>query len=99
MKENLLWQKSAKEIISLLKNNSISPTEALNSCLNRIKETHKDINAVVTICEERAHKKIKNLNKDFKDHPGYLHGLPIVIKDLTEETSFRELIKYKLGVV
>ena len=26
-------------------------------------ETHEDINAVVTICEERAHKKIKDLSK------------------------------------
>jgi len=94
--ENLLWKNSAKEVISLLKNNSISPAEALNSCLNRIKETHEDINAVVTICEERAHKKIKDLNKDFDNHPGYLHGLPIVIKDLNEVENVKTTFGSKI---
>ena len=84
MEESLLWKKSAKELITLLKNKSISPAEALNANLDRIKETHEDINAVITICEERAKSKIKELNYDSKDLPGYLHGLPVLIKDLTE---------------
>ena len=84
MEESLLWKKSAKELITLLKNKSISPSEALNANLDRIKETHEDINAVVTICEERAKSKIKELQADAPDLPGYLHGLPVLIKDLTE---------------
>ena len=84
MEESLLWKKSAKELITLLKNKSISPAEALNANLDRIKETHEDINAVVTICEERAKSKIKELQADAPDLPGYLHGLPVLIKDLTE---------------
>ena len=58
MGENLLWKKSAKELITLLKSKSISPIEALTANLDRINETHEDINAVITLCEERALNKI-----------------------------------------
>lgn len=84
MGATLLWKKSAKELITLLKSKSISPIEALTANLDRINETHEDINAVITLCEERALKKIKELQADAPDLPGYLHGLPILIKDLTE---------------
>jgi amidase len=87
--DNDLWKKSATDVVSLLKNNEISPEDALNSNLKRIEETHNSINAVITICEDRARKQIKNLNTINKDHPGYLHGLPVVIKDLTNVKDVR----------
>ena len=86
---NNLWKKSATEVVSLLKNKEISPEDALNSNLKRIEETHNSINAVVTVCEERARIQIKNLNKTMHNHPGYLHGLPVVIKDLTNVKGVR----------
>ena len=64
VQDNILWKKSAKEMLSLLIDKSVSPAEALNSIMERIKETHKDINAVVTLCEERAQESIKNINTD-----------------------------------
>ena len=82
--EKNLWEKSATEIVSLLRSKEISPDEALDENLKRIKETHSSINAVVTICEERARHQIKNLDTERKDQPGYLYGLPVVIKDLTD---------------
>ena len=82
--EKNLWEKSATEVVSLLRSKEISPDEALDENLKRIKETHSTINAVVTICEERARHQIKNLDTERKDQPGYLYGLPIVIKDLTD---------------
>ena len=87
--DNDLWKKSATDVVSLLKNNEISPEDALNSNLKRIEETHNSINAVITVCEDRARKQIKNLNTINKDHPGYLHGLPVVIKDLTNVKDVR----------
>ena len=86
---NNLWKKSATEVVSLLKNKEISPEDALNSNLKRIEETHNSINAVVTVCEERARIQIKNLNETMHNHPGYLHGLPVVIKDLTNVKGVR----------
>ena len=82
--EKNLWEKSATEVVSLLRSKEISPDEALDENLKRIKETHSSINAVVTICEERARHQINNLDTERKDQPGYLYGLPIVIKDLTD---------------
>ena len=35
--DNDLWKKSATDVVSLLKNNEISPEDALNSNLKRIK--------------------------------------------------------------
>ena len=86
---NNLWKKSATKVVSLLKNKEISPEDALNSNLKRIEETHNSINAVVTVCEERARIQIKNLNNTMHNHPGYLHGLPVVIKDLTNVKGVR----------
>ena len=60
--DNDLWKKSATDVVSLLKNKEISPEDALNSNLKRIEETHTSINAVITVCEERARKQIKNLS-------------------------------------
>ena len=57
--------------------------------LKRINETHSSINAVITVCEDRARKQIKNLNTTNQNHPGYLHGLPVVIKDLTNVKGVR----------
>ena len=84
LSEENLWKKSATEVVSMLKRKEISPDEALDANLKRIKETHSSINAVVTLCEKRARHQIKNLDTSRKDQPGYLYGLPIVIKDLTE---------------
>ena len=86
---NNLWKKSATEVVSLLKNKEISSEDALNSNLKRINETHSSINAVITVCEDRARKQIKNLNTTNQNHPGYLHGLPVVIKDLTNVKGVR----------
>ena len=81
LSEENLWKKSATEVVSLLKRKEISPDEALDANLKRIKETHSSINAVVTICEKRARHQIKNLDTsraffkvEFKDTPSKLIG-------------------------
>ena len=79
-----LWKRSAKDVVTLLKNNEISPKEAIDSTIHRINETHNDINAIVTTCEDRALGKIYTINDHMKNHPGFLFGLPVVIKDLTD---------------
>ena len=43
-----LWKNSATEVISLLKNKTVSPEEVLTVNLNRIEETHNNINAIST---------------------------------------------------
>lgn len=84
-----LWEKSAVEVTTLLKDKEISPKDAFDSIINRINETNNSINAVVTLCEDRAIKKMQSIKPHMKDHPGYLHGLPIVIKDLTDVSDVK----------
>ena len=71
--EEILWKKSATEVVSLLKRKEISPDEALDENLKRIKETHSSINAIVTVCDERARHQIKNLDTERKDPVSYTH--------------------------
>ena len=44
--EEILWKKSATEVVSLLKKKEISPDEALDENLKRIKETHSSIKSI-----------------------------------------------------
>ena len=55
-----LWKKSAAEIIKLIDKKEVSSEEVLSSSLSRISEVNSKINALVTICEDRARLKLKN---------------------------------------
>lgn len=75
----------AREAVALLKAREISPGELLDAAFFRIAETGPAINAMVTLCEDRAREALKNLATDEAVHgkeAGWLGGLPIGIKDL-----------------
>ncbi|MCK5164757.1 MAG: hypothetical protein KAQ72_13615 [Desulfobacula sp.] len=76
----------AHEVVSLLKQNKISPLELIDIAEERIREVDGKINAVPTLCIERARAKSKLLQarKGTDLPPNYLYGLPILVKDLTE---------------
>ncbi len=76
----------AYEVVSLLKQNKITPLELIDMAEARIRKVDGQINAVPTLCIERAKKKAKELKTKQKTNlpPGYLYGLPILVKDLTE---------------
>lgn len=76
----------AHEVVSLLKQNKVSPIELIDIAEERIREVDGQINAVPTLCIERAKAKAKELKvRPKRDQPSnYLYGLPILVKDLTE---------------
>ncbi len=84
MKETLLMP--AYEVVSLLRKNDISPLELIETAVARIHEVDGQINAVPTLCMERAKTKVKELKSISKSdlQSSYLYGLPILVKDLTE---------------
>ncbi len=86
MKNNSLslWKKSATQVIELLKNNDINFEEVIRSAISRIEEVNPAINAIPTLCLERAYKNIKKLQ-----NPRGLYGLPVFIKDLTDVQGVR----------
>ncbi len=78
----------AHEAVDLLKRREISPSELLDAAYQRIGQVEPAINAMVTRCEERAHKAAENLGVDRGD-PGWLAGLPIGVKDLSAVAGVR----------
>ena len=57
-----LWQQSAVDVVQRLKLGEITPVDAIDSALQRIRET-EGLNAVITICEDRAREAAKHVSK------------------------------------
>ena len=84
-----LARMSARGVVTALRKGDVSPGMAIDAALERIRETHPDINAVPTVCEDRARSRARSLPAERADDPGYLHGLPVLIKDLTDVEGVR----------
>jgi amidase len=82
IKENLI-QKSAIEIVDLLRSQQITPIELLDILENRITEVDGQVNALPIRCFDRARLHADRLSKLPIEERGLLAGLPIVVKDLT----------------
>lgn len=80
---------SAREMVARLRDGAVSPDEAIDASLARIREIEPRINAVPTLCEERARGRARNLPRAMRGDPGYLHGLPVLVKDLTDVEGVR----------
>lgn len=80
-----LCQLEAHEVVALLKKGEVSPEELLDAAFKRIAEVEPAVNAMPTLCEERAHAAAKNVAANARKNgakPGWLGGLPLGIKDL-----------------
>jgi len=86
-----LWKLSATEAVALLKKKKVSPLEMIDAAAARIEATNPRINALVTLCYERARQHARRLERDApRDVPAhYLHGLPIAVKDGTDVAGVR----------
>ncbi|MCP4183148.1 MAG: amidase [Hyphomicrobiales bacterium] len=80
---------SACDTVELLKKGEVSPIEMLEAAYQRISEVEPSVNALPTLCHERAKAAASSLKTDEKDHPGWLAGLPIAIKDLSPVAGVR----------
>ena len=58
-----LYKLSALDTINLLKSEEVSPLDCLKSLQNRIDEVNQHVNALPTLCFDRAEQKAKNLMK------------------------------------
>ena len=88
---NDLVKLTAREAVSQLKEGTVSPLELIDATLHRIDETGDAVNALPTVCADRAREHAVRLpDLDESDTPrGYLHGLPIAIKDLKDVAGVR----------
>ena len=79
----------AHEVVDLLKRREVSPKELLDAAFARIDAVEPAINAMPTICRDRAYAAAEAISQDNKDHPGWLAGLPLGIKDLDRVKGVR----------
>lgn len=84
-----LISKDATEIVGLLKKNEISPVELLDRLEDRITEVDDVVNALPTLCFDRARKNAEELMKLPIEKRGPLAGMPVPIKDLAEVEGVR----------
>lgn len=77
---------SARRLRQLIGTKVISPVELLDSCLSRIEAVNPLLNAVTATSVERAQQEAKAAEQAVMDGKdlGWLHGLPVGIKDLNE---------------
>ena len=88
---NELCRLSATEAVALLRRREVSPLELIDASVARIEETDPQLNALPTLCVERAREHAGRLMKQRPSDPPahYLHGLPIAVKDNTDVEGVR----------
>ena len=88
---NELCKLSATAAVALLKQGKVSPLELIDAAAARIAETEPALNALPTLCFDRARDHAKRLmQQPPKDPPAhFLHGLPIAVKDNTDVKGVR----------
>lgn len=88
-----LIQLTASDAVQKLRSGDISPLDMIEAAEKRISEVEPAINALHTLCLERARAHANRLMsaKDNKQNhpPCWLAGLPVAIKDLTDVAGVR----------
>jgi amidase len=82
---------TARQAVSLLRAGQVSPLELIEAATARIRATDEAVNALPTRCAERARDAAAALagGSGERDHPGWLAGLPIAVKDLLDVEGVR----------
>ncbi|MFO1353094.1 MAG: amidase family protein [Gammaproteobacteria bacterium] len=83
-----LYRLSAEQAVDLLQRREISPLELVDAAAARIAATDQHLNALPTLCLERARDHAKAIVAG-KRPRGMLGGLPIAVKDLTDVAGVR----------
>jgi amidase len=86
---NPLIKQTATETVELLRIGAITPHDCLDALASRIAEVDHHVNALPTLCFERAKTAADELMKRPVAERGLLAGLPVAIKDLTEVKGVR----------
>jgi len=89
MHEFIKW--TATEAVARLESGEVSPLDLIDAAEARIGATNPQINAMVTLCFGRARTQAQRLMRQPRSDraPGFLHGLPIAVKDNTDVEGVR----------
>ena len=84
-----LCARPARDIVADLRRGDLHPAEVLAASAERIAEVEPAVNAMPTTCIDRAEAAIAALPQGERDHPAWLAGLPMGIKDLNTVAGVR----------
>ncbi len=84
-----LISQSAVEVVELLRLGAITPHDCLDALASRIVEVDPRVNALPTLCFERARKAADAMMQLAPGERGLLAGLPVPIKDLSTVAGVR----------
>ncbi|MDB5653262.1 MAG: amidase [Tardiphaga sp.] len=87
--DQTLIKATACEIVDKLNAGDVSPLELLDVLEARIAEVDGQVNALPTLCFDRARDAAKQLMKQPAGNRGLLAGMPVPIKDLTSVAGVR----------
>ena len=84
---------SATEAVARLRRGEVSPLDLIEAAAARIAAVEPAVNALPTLCLDRARAHARRLmagdGREAADEPGWLAGLPVAIKDLTDVAGVR----------
>lgn len=84
---------TATEAVARLRNGEISPLDLIDAAERRIAQIEPAVNALPTLCFERARQHARDLmdgrRREAESEPGWLGGLPVAIKDLADVAGVR----------
>jgi amidase len=87
-----LTRMTAQAVVRLLRQSRVSPLELIEAALARIAATDRVLNALPTLCAERARDRARRLMESASavaPGPGWLGGLPLAVKDLNDVAGVR----------
>ena len=88
-----LWKMTAVEAVARLMKKEVSPLDLVEASARRMAEVEPAVNAMPTLCLDRARDHAKALmagkRRDAEGEAGWLAGLPVSIKDLTDVGGVR----------
>jgi amidase len=89
MPDSSLIAMTAGEVVTLLRNGEVSPLDCVDALAHRIAAVDPAVNALPTLCLDRARDHARRLQDRPVAERGLLAGLPVPIKDLTEVAGVR----------
>ena len=88
-----LFRLTAREASAALARGDVSPLELVEAAAARIAEVEPAVNALPTLCLDRARDHARRLmrgqGREMEGQAGWLGGLPVSIKDLTDVAGVR----------
>ena len=93
MSNDELIRLTAREAVGLLRDGEVAPLEMIDAAIERIEAVDGTVNAMPTLCVERARDQAIRLEAGMglpiDPGPGWLAGLPIAIKELENVSGVR----------